>query len=467
VLDEEVAFWPSRKQVEAMRSRAFSATELVVLYASRIERLNPAINAIVTCDFDRALADAAAVDQRVARGEPVGTLAGLPMTIKDAIEVAGMRCTAGALELRDHVAQRDAPAVAAVRAAGAIIMGKTNTPAWCAGDCETNNELFGVTNNPWDLSRSVGGSSGGSGAAVAAGLTGCEIGSDIGGSVRIPSHYCGVYGFKPSYGVVPQLGHLSYMGSEDTNIDMNHLGPIARSPDDLELILDVVAGPVPNDRPAWNITLPPARHTQLGEYRIGCWFDEPDLVIESEYRAILGRMADALRREGVSVDESHPNVGFKEQTDLWFALVSAANAPGLPPEINEAAGGSHLQWLHNDRRRQALRRTWQAWFHEHDALLCPVVLCAAPAHDLEGDFLKRTISIDGERRSLVFDVPRWCGLINVIGFPSCVVPVGRTKAGLPVGVQIVTDYLRDRDGIQLARFMEQTIAAYEMPPRAS
>jgi amidase len=464
MLDEDIALWPSSRQIEAMRSGKFSATELVSLYVDRIERLNAAVNAVITCDFGRALVDAASVDQSFARGQELGVLAGLPMTVKDAIEVAGLRCTAGALELRDHVARRDAPAISALRAAGAIVVGKTNTPAWCAGDSETNNELFGVTSNPWDLDRSVGGSSGGSAAAVAAGLTSCDIGSDIGGSIRNPSHYCGVYGFKPSYGVVPQLGHLSYLGSTCTDVDMNHLGPIARSPADLDLMLDVMSGPAPNDAPAWNVALPAARHTELRDYRIGCWFDEPDCTIESEYRAILGRAAAALAADGARVDESHPRVGFKEQTDLWFALASAASAPGLPSEISEAAGGSHLQWLRKQERRQDLRRIWHEWFRDHDALLCPVILSAAPEHNLEGDFLKRTLSIDGRPTSLVFDGPRWCGLINVIGFPSCVVPVGRTSEGLPVGVQIVTDYLRDRDGIQLARCMERTIGGYVAPP---
>jgi amidase len=464
VLDQEIAFWPSSTLVDAIRSRDFSATDLVGLYVDRIERVNPAINAVVTCDADRALAEAASIDQGLARGERVGPLAGLPMTIKDVIEVAGMRCTAGAVELRDHVPARDAPAVAMLRAAGAIILGKTNTPAFCSGDSETNNELFGVTNNPWNVRRSVGGSSGGSGAAVAAGLTGADIGTDIGGSVRIPSHFCGVYGFKPSYGVVPQHGYVSYVGGGRTDVDMNHFGPIARSPADLQLLLDVVAAPLPYDSLAWSVALPPPRHRAITDYRIGYWFDEPDCPIESEYRTILDRTADALRDEGARVRESHPSVGFEEQTDLWFALVSSASAPGLPAELAEAAGGSHLQWLRRDERRQEIRHVWHAWFEQHDALLCPVILSAAHEHDLEGDFLRRTIEVDGMPRSLVFDGPRWCGLVNVIGFPSCVVPVGRTNAGLPVGVQIVADHLRDRDALHLASCMEQLIGGFEPPP---
>jgi amidase len=388
------------------------------------------------------------------------------MTIKDAIEVGGMRTTSGARELRDHVPARDAPVVASLRAAGAVIVGKTNLPAWCAGDTETNNDLFGVTNNPWDLGRSVGGSSGGSAAAVAAALSSCDIGTDIGGSIRIPSHYCGVYGHKPSYGAVPQLGYVSYVGGGRINVDMNVFGPIARAPGDLQLLLDVVARPQPDAAVAWTIELPAPRHAHLDEYRIGFWFDEPDCPIAAEYEKLLRRAADALSSAGARVEECHPDVSFAEQVDLWFALVGPAVAPGLPEELREPAAGSHLQWLRNHERRQELREIWNAWFLDHDVLLCPAVLSDAPAHNLVGEPLQRTTVIDGVDRNLTFDVPRWSGLINVIGFPSCVVPVGRTGIGLPVGMQIVAPYLRDRDAIRLAQCLEAVIGGFEAPPLA-
>jgi amidase len=466
VVDDQVALWGTAKQAAAVRSAELGARELIDLYVARIERLNGAVNAIVTLDLDRALDDAASVDERVARGAPVGALAGVPITIKDAIEVGGVRSTAGATELTDHVPDRDAPAVASLRAAGAVIIGKTNCPAWCSGDTETNNELFGTTNNPWALDRTVGGSSGGSAAAVAAGLSSCDLGTDIGGSIRIPSHYCGVYGLKPSFGVVPQLGYLSHPGSGRIDVDMNHFGPIARSPDDLELLLDVLAAPEPRQDVAWNVRLPEPRFARLDQYRIGVWFDEPDCPIASEYLELLTRAADALDAEGAGVGESHPAVGFDEQLDMWMQLVSAAVSPGLPVEIAEAAGGPHLQWLRNQERREDLRSRWHAWFDDHDALLCPAVLCAATPHDLEGDTLDRTIDVDGTPRSAVFEVPRWCSLLNVVGFPSCVVPIGRTEAGLPVGMQIVTPFLRDREAIDLARRLEPIIGGYESPSLA-
>jgi len=259
VLADDIAFWSATRQAAAVRAHDFSAHALLELYAARIEQLNPAINAVVTLDLDSASRYAAMIDERLAHGEDAGLLAGIPMTIKDAIAVDGVRSTCGAIELQDHIPAEDAPAVAALRAAGAVIVGKTNVPRWCNAETETHNELFGTTNNPWDLGRSVGGSSGGSAAAVAAGLTSCDLGTDVGGSVRIQSHYCGTYALKPSFGVVTQLGYLSHVGAGRVDTDMNVFGPITRSADDLALLLEVLVGPNPEDALAWQVALPPPR----------------------------------------------------------------------------------------------------------------------------------------------------------------------------------------------------------------
>lgn len=461
---EDVALWSTTKQVAALRARELTAQDLLEAYAARIERLNPWINAIVTLDLDRAKRDAELVDERRGRGETVGPLAGIPMTIKDAIAVGGMRSTGGAAELRDDVPEDDAPAVASLRAAGAVIVGKTNVPRWCNAETETHNELFGTTNNPWDLSRSVGGSSGGSAAAVAAGLSSCDLGTDIGGSVRIPSHYCGTFALKPSFGVVPQLGYLSHVGAGGVGADMNVFGPITRSAGDLSLLLDVIAGPAPDDALAWRVELPAPRRSRLAEYRVGTWFDEPDLPVAAGYRSLLERASDTLRAAGARVEASHPSVGFREQLDLWMSLAGAAASPSLPPGIQAAASGSHLRWIRNHERRQELRARWFAWFDEYDALLCPVVLSVAPPHDLAGDPFARTIDVDGVARNIMMEIPQWTGLVNVIGFAACVVPIGTTDEGLPVGMQIVTSYLRDRESVDLACRIEQTVCRFEPPP---
>jgi amidase len=245
---------------------------------------------------------------------------------------------------------------------------------------------------------------------------------------------------------------------------MNVFGPIARSAHDLEILLDVMAGPQPADERAWRIDLPAPRRTRIDEYRIATWFDEPDCPITTEYRIALERAAETMRAAGARVEASHPSVGFQKHAKLWMALAGSATAPSLPTEIAETAAGSHLRWLRNEERRQDLRRVWHTWFDDYDALLCPVTLSAAPVHNLEGDPMDRTIDIDGVPRSSVIEVPKWCGVFNLLGLPSCVVPIGRTDQGLPMGLQIVTAYLRDRESIELARRMEAIVAAYEPPP---
>ncbi len=225
----------------ALRARQIGSRELLELYLDRVERLNPPLNAVVTLDAERALAEAAAADEAIARGEPLGPLHGLPITVKDTIETVGLRTTAGAAPLASHVPASDATAVARLRAAGAIVFGKTNTPPW-ASEPFTDNPLFGRTSNPWDRERTPGCSSGGSAAAVAAGLTGLDLGSDLGGSLRMPAAYCGLYTLRPSHGVVPSRGHIPPPPGFHAEVDMGTLGPLARGADDLGLILDVLAG---------------------------------------------------------------------------------------------------------------------------------------------------------------------------------------------------------------------------------
>src|SRR3954468_6853190 len=274
-MDEQMATQPAVRQAEAIRAHDVSSRELLELYLDRVERLNPAINAVVTLDAERARAAADAADDALARGDDVGPLHGLPVTIKDAIETEGIRSTGGAVELTDHVPAHDAPAVARLKAAGAIVFGKTNAPRW-SGDVETFNEIFGGTNNPWELGHTTGGASGGSAAAVAAGFTSFELGTDIGGSVRIPAHCCGVFSLKPSFGVVPQRGYLDHVGGGTTDADVNVFGPIARSAKDLDLLLGVLAGPPPEQAAAWRIELPePSAKHGLDGQRIALWLDDP------------------------------------------------------------------------------------------------------------------------------------------------------------------------------------------------
>ena len=457
------ATWTAARLAAGIRARDLSSRDLLELYLDRIDRLNGPLNAVITLDVERAQVDATRADAEADRGEWRGPLHGLPITIKDAIEVAGIRATGGARELIEHVPSFDAPSVARLRNAGAIVFGKTNAPRW-SGDVQTFNDLFGTTNNPWDLERVPGGSSGGAAAAVAAGFTSFELGTDIGGSVRIPSHCCGVFGLKPSYGVISQRGYLDRVGGGNTDADINVFGPLARGADDLALLLDVLAGPDEDRALAWRLDLPAPRRTEPSGYRVGVWLEDPSMPIDREELAILRRAADALSDAGAHVEEAHPDVTFAEQRDLFHDLIVPAISPSFDEETAEASAGNHLVWLRKDQHRARLRALWAGWFEDYDALLCPVLPVPAFPHDQSPDFWSRTVTVNGEEEPYLV-LTNWAGLIGVVGLPSAIPPVGRTAAGLPVGIQCVAPYLRDREAVALAGIVaEVSGGGYQPPP---
>jgi amidase len=460
---DDTTFADAHELARSVRAGEISSRELLDAFVDRVERLNGHVNAVVTFDLDRARAAAERADEALARGDALGPLHGLPITVKDAIETEGIRSTGGATELTDHVPAADAVAVARLKAAGAIVFGKTNVPRW-SGDLQTYNDIFGTTNNPWDFGRVPGGSSGGAATSVACGFTSFEIGTDIGGSVRIPSHCCGVFGLKPSFGVVPQRGYLDHVGGGKTDADINVFGPIARSARDLDLLLDVLAGPVAEEAVAWRLDLPPARFESAAGLRVGVWFDEDAAPVDREYRALLAAAADRLADNEALVEEAHPRVDFGEQVDLFNQMILPAISPSLAAADQDPASGSHRQWLRLEERRIALRRVWAEWFEQHDLLLCPVMGLPAFEHDQTGDFVSRTITINGEPR-VYTDLVSWTGLIGIAGHPAAVPPIGRTEAGIPVGIQVVGAYLRDRDAVAGARVVEDLLGGFTPPPQ--
>ncbi len=384
--DDAICLAPATRLASMLRQREISSRELLDLYLQRIARLNPALNAVVTLDADRAREEAARADQAtVSRASDggLGPLHGLPVTIKDAIEVDGMRSTGGSTVLTDHVPRRDAPAVARRRRAGAVVFGKTNVPEW-SGDIQTFNELFGTTRNPWDPSVTPGGSSGGPAVAVAAGLSSFELGTDIGGSVRIPSSFTGICGHKPSFGLVSQRGYLDSVGGGTTDADVNVFGPMARSVEDLELLMDVLAAPDPADSVAWSLSLPPPRHRRISDVRVGLWLDDPECPIEDGAAQLLQAAAAALEAAGATVTGDHPRLDLAEIRRLFTGLLLPAVSVSLDEEIGQALSGSHRTWLELDRRRAAVRHLWAEWFRDHDVLLCPVVPMLPFPHDHEG-----------------------------------------------------------------------------------
>ncbi|NKQ51631.1 amidase [Amycolatopsis sp. K13G38] len=419
----------ARELARAISASSVSSRELVRYYLDRIAASD--LNAVVTLDAERALADAARADERTG---PRGPLHGVPITVKDAIATAGLRTTCGSPELATHVPAEDAPAVARLRAAGAVVLGKTNTPTWC-GDIQTYNEVFGVTHNPWDRTRTPGGSSGGSAAAVADGLCAFDLASDIAGSIRIPAHFCGVYGLKPSAGLVPGEGYIDHVGGGLVAADGNVLGPICRRAEDLGLVLDVLTG-----SPG-----PPARR----EFRAAVWLDDPACPVGSDTAAVLEEAVAALGAAGVRLARPRPPVPFEQLWQLHLDMVLAAVAYNLPDEALPPATATHRGWLARSEDRARARAAWARWFADYDVLLCPVTAMPAFPHDHAGDIGTRVIDVDGEPRPHMSTIG-WCGLFSVLGLPSVVVPAGLTRDGLPVGLQVVAPHLADRTAIAFA-----------------
>ena len=460
---DPIALEPATKLAARIRNGELSSRELLLVNLERAEALNPAVNAVITQDASGALDAAARADEARAKGHELGPLHGLPITVKDAIEVAGLRSTGGATALKDHVPSVDAPAVARLRRAGAIVYGKTNVPEW-SGDIQTYNEMFGATNNPWDLSRTPGGSSGGPATAVATGLTSFELGTDIGGSIRIPSSFCGVCGHKPSFGVVSQRGYLDSPVGGSIDADINVFGPIARSVEDLSLLLDVLAGPNTHDAVAWSVSLPPPRHESLSEYRVGLWLDDPVCSVESSAVDLLTSAASALASAGAQVSEARPPLDLGEVQALFTSLLIPAISVSMDAELGEALAGNHRTWLELHRQRNLMRAVWADWFGRYDVLLCPVMPMLPFPHDHEGTVADRWVIINGKSRPQA-ECLAWTGLVGVAYLPSTVVPVGRV-GDLPVGVQVVGPYLEDRTSLFVAGRLAELLGGYEPPPLA-
>jgi len=481
----DLHFLPATELCRLLAAGEVSSVELLDHFLTRVAKVDGPINAVVALDAERARARAAEADAARARGESWGPLHGLPMTVKDAFETEGLVTTSGAPALRDHVPDRDADAVARLKGAGAVVFGKTNLPIY-AGDLQTYNEVYGVTSNPWALDRTPGGSSGGAAAAMAAGLTGFELGSDIGGSIRNPAHFCGVFGHKASYGIIPARGHIPGPPGSRSTPDVGVFGPFGRSAADLALGLDVLVGPDERDGVAWRLDLPPARNGgALPGLRVATWFDDDACPVAADVHACLVAAAAALAEGGATVVPAAPAVALADLGRSWEDLVLPIMSAGLPQEafdgfatidqVPEAPGEDvatrslrsitmrHRRWLSCDERRQHHRAAFAEFFRHHDVLLAPVMPTAAFPHDTESDLPFRTIEVDGAIRPYM-DGLVWNGGIGTVLVPVSVPPVGRTPDGLPVGVQIVAPFLEDRTAIAVAGHLERLLGGFTPPP---
>jgi amidase len=476
-------FRTAKQLATAVRSKKVGCLELLELYLKRVEKHNPPLNAIIALDVAGARKRAKAADKALARGDVWGPLHGVPMTIKESYDVAGMPTTWGDLPLRANIATSDALAVTRLKAAGVTLFGKTNVPLMLA-DWQSYNAIYGTTNNPWDLARSPGGSSGGSAAALAAGLTGIEAGSDIGSSIRNPAHYCGVYGHKPTFGILSPRGHA--LPGRVAQGDISVIGPLARGAEDLEIALDAMAGADDVDGAGWRLKLPKPAHKKLRDFKIAVMLDDQNSAVDDEVKTLLRRLADFLGRRNAKVsDSARPDIDTRELQRIYITLLRAAtsgrltdadfafqqaeaNRQPIDPDgyyarMVKANTMSHRDWLATNERRHQLRLRWAEFFKDYDLLLCPAAASAAFPHDQQGERWERTIEVSGQRVPTT-DQLFWAGLGGVCYLPGTVAPIGLTPRGLPVGVQIIGPQYGDRTCLRFARLLEQEYYAFEPPP---
>ena len=457
-MTDEITLWSASKQAAAIRAGELGSRELLEAIIARIERINPELNAVVTRSFARARVEADAADQARDRGDSLGPLHGLPVTIKDALQTEGIRSTGGALELEDNIPDKDAPTVRAVKEAGAIVLGKTNLPRW-SGDIQAYNEMFGTTVNPWNSDRVPGGSSGGAAAAVACGLTSFEIGTDIGGSIRFPSAFCGVFGHKPSFGIVPSSGYIDHEDGGTTEADIHVIGPIARSADDLELLLSIMVqreGPLVAD-------LQPAPD-DITKLRVAAWLNDSFCTVDKEVHEVITAATDALQASGIAVDRNaRPDIDPAAASGLGMWLVGAAIAQSSKED--PTTDPTHRQWLDAHLAREAIREKWAAFFSDFDAVLMPVAFVPPFPHIQEGTFASRTLTCNGEVRPYA-DVVSWTILTGMAYLPVTVPPIGLCKSGLPIGIQVVGPYGADYRTIRLAAHLAEICGGYQPPPMA-
>ncbi|GGK16969.1 amidase [Streptomyces camponoticapitis] len=475
--DDDV-YRTAAEQAELLDRRDVSAVELAEQAINRIERLDGEINAVVVRDFDRALAAARAADAARGRGER-GPLLGIPVTVKESFNVAGLPTTWGIPPFADFVPAEDAVAVHRLKVAGAVVLGKTNVPVGL-GDLQTYNPIYGTTSNPWDPTRTPGGSSGGSAAALAVGFGTVSIGSDIAGSLRVPAHFTGVYAHKSTFGLLPSRGHVAPPSLPlDYSRDLSVIGPMARGARDLAVVFNVLSG-VDVDSGHRQVM------SDLATCRVLVLDDHPLIPTSGEVRAALAELAKGLRTDGVRVSRHSDLLPDQvEAARVYMRLLLASIASSYPPAAYEeariratgvdpgdtglaaerarGAALSYRAWIETDAVRARHREEWSRLFSEFDFVLCPPSPTTTFPHDHSADQWSRTISIDGGTYSYP-DQLVWSGIASAPGLPATIAPIARSRDGLPIGVQIIGPLRQDLSCIRFAELLEQRYGSFEPPP---
>ncbi|WP_194828343.1 amidase [Nocardia sp. XZ_19_231] len=480
-------FASAEELVTALRAGEVTSVELTEGAIARIERDDETINAICVRDFDRARVAARRADQARAGGED-RPLLGVPVTVKESYNMAGLPTTWGVPQNKDYVPTEDAIQVSRLAAAGAVMLGKTNVPLGLR-DVQSFNEIYGTTNNPWDHRRTPGGSSGGSSAALASGFGALSIGSDIGGSLRTPAHFCGIYAHKPTLGLAANRGMVAPPAQAlPVDLDLAVVGPMARTARDLTLLLDVMAGPDPLTLgKAYELALPPSRHERLNDFRVLVLDEHPLIGTGIAVRAGVNRAADALADGGARVERHSALLpDLAEAATIYMQLLFSGSAAGLPVEAYEqlrtqaaelsthdqslgatrlrGMAFTHRDWVEANNRRELHRHGWRRLFAEFDAVVCPITPTPAFPHDHDPDLLGRRIDIDGVEYPYL-DQLAWAGLATMPGLPATAIPTGLSPEGLPVGVQLVGPMFEDRTPLRLAELLEQKIGGFRAPLR--
>lgn len=446
----EPTLLPAHEQARMVATRELSAVELLDETAAQYQRVNPLINAVVVERIDAARELAAAADQAVIDGHPTGPFHGVPVTVKEVMDWVGTPSTWGDPRHADYQPTRNAETVKRLLASGAVLWGKTNVPL-VLGEWQTFNEVYGRTNNPFDLDRTPGGSSGGSAAALATGLAALEIGSDIGGSIRFPAHCCGVFGHKPSFGMVSAAGH-EYPGQQAA-ADINVVGPLARSARDLDAAMRLFA-----DR-----MLVSEERTHARDFTVGVMLQNPcGGEQDDEMTAVLHAAVETLVGAGMQVSTRPHPVNFRQSQRNYLRLNYAAQLLLGDEPAPDHTAMPHATWIELANERERIRRGWADYFEHVDLVLCPVMACAAPPHQTDVPFPDQTIPVNG-RMVTNFDQWFWAGIASGTYLPATVAPVGQTADGLPVGLQIVAPFDHDLRSIRFAGLVESMLGGFRPP----
>ena len=477
----EIHYLSALEIAEKIKSKEISSLELTQHFIDRIEKYDDKINSVVVRIFDQAIEDAKEADKSLSTNQNLGPLHGVPMTIKESYNIKGQSTNWGIPEYKGNIAKEDGLAVQRFKNAGAHFLGKTNVPMNLA-DFQSYNDIYGTTGNPWDVNRTPGGSSGGSAAALAAGFTSLEAGSDIGGSIRNPAHYCGVFGHKPSHGIIPSSGHELIPNVPEP--DLSVCGPLARSAKDLEIALDIMAGPIEREARGWQLNLPESRKSSLKDFNIAIWSNDEMAPVSKDISQRCQEVGKNLVSVGANVSyTAKPDHDFLKGEINYQLLLQSVMQSGMSDDefkkIEEIASNldkndlsveailakgtvlSHRNWIRQNYAREQIKISWSKFFQDWDILICPQLATTAIKHD-HGKMSERTIMIDNQEQRF-FQQIFWPGLAVNAHLPSTVFPTGLASDGMPIGLQAIGGAYEDKTTIKFAELYEQEFKAFVVP----